>query len=130
MTNPNPAPGLWLSLRLRNVPAMLTWLRAVGFTELASYEDDSGTLVHAEYLWPHGGGVMLGVEREGTPWPQQAGTQAAYAVTDDVDGLYATALAAGGTVIREPVDQEYGRDASVRDPDGNLWSFGTYAPGG
>jgi uncharacterized glyoxalase superfamily protein PhnB len=29
----------------------------------------------------------------------------------------------------EPTDQEYGsRDFTVRDPEGNLWSFGTYAP--
>jgi uncharacterized glyoxalase superfamily protein PhnB len=31
----------------------------------------------------------------------------------------------------EPVDQDYGsRDFSVRDPEGNLWAFGTYALGG
>ena len=29
----------------------------------------------------------------------------------------------------EPTDQDYGsRDFVARDPEGNLWSFGTYAP--
>jgi uncharacterized glyoxalase superfamily protein PhnB len=29
----------------------------------------------------------------------------------------------------EPADQDYGsRDFTVRDPEGNLWAFGTYAP--
>ena len=29
----------------------------------------------------------------------------------------------------EPTDQDYGsRDFSVRDPEGNIWAFGTYAP--
>ena len=32
-------------------------------------------------------------------------------------------------IVREPVDQDYGgRDYSVRDLEGNLWSFGTYDP--
>lgn len=127
----NPAPGMWLTLRLRDVPAMLDWLRAVGFTELAMNHDADGLLVHGELLWPRGGGAMVGAERDGTSWPQPAGTQAAYLVCDDVDLVHAAAVAAGGTSLYAPVDREYGgRDAGVRDPDGNLWSFGTYAPGG
>ena len=28
-----------------------------------------------------------------------------------------------------PTDQDYGsRDFSARDPEGNIWSFGTYRP--
>ncbi len=51
-----------------------------------------------------------------------------YLVTDDPDGLYARATAAGAEVIRELNDTDYGsRDFSVRDPEGTIWSFGTYA---
>jgi uncharacterized glyoxalase superfamily protein PhnB len=32
-------------------------------------------------------------------------------------------------VLREPTDQDYGsRDFSVRDPEGFVWSLGTYRP--
>ncbi len=127
----NPAPGMWLSLRLRDVPAMLGWLQAVGFTELALFHDDDGVLMHGEYLWPAGGGVMVGAERDGPAWVQPVGSQAVYVVAADPDAVYAAALAAGGTSLYPPTDQDYGgRDAGVRDPDGNMWSFGTYAPGG
>ena len=87
--------------------------------------------MHAEYLWPHGGGVMLGPERDSADWPQQPGTEAAYLVVDDVDATHAQAVRAGATSLRAPQDEEYGgRGSTVRDPEGNLWSFGTYRPGG
>ncbi len=56
-----------------------------------------------------------------------------YSSTGNVHQL-AEALAegardAGAEVVMEPTDQDYGsRDMSVRDPEGNLWSFGTYDP--
>jgi uncharacterized glyoxalase superfamily protein PhnB len=32
-------------------------------------------------------------------------------------------------VVREPADQDYGsREYAVKDPGGNVWSFGTYMP--
>lgn len=123
-------PGLWLSLRLRDEDAMIAFLLAVGFTELMLYRDESGALVHGEYLWPRGGGVMVGLERDTPAWPQQPGTQAAYLATDDPDGVHEAALRAGAANLKPPTDEEYGRDCAVRDPDGNLWSFGSYAPGG
>lgn len=126
----NGVPGMWLSLRLRDVDAMVAWLEAIGFRELMAHRDDDGLLVHGEYLWPHGGGVMVGADREVARWPQTPGTQAVYLVADDVDGVYAAAINAGGTSLYQPSATDYSdRDAGVRDPDGNLWSFGTYAPG-
>jgi uncharacterized glyoxalase superfamily protein PhnB len=48
-------------------------------------------------------------------------------VTDDVDDLFERAVARGATAIRKPSDTDYGsRECAVRDPEGNLWSFGTY----
>jgi hypothetical protein len=36
-------------------------------------------------------------------------------------------LAAGAEILEGPVDREYdSRDFIARDPEGNLWSFGTY----
>ena len=121
--------GLWVTLSYRDADAALTWLKAVGFTERAVYRDDADPAVvqHAELAWPDGGGVMLGTHRPRPRWPDQVGTGSAYAVTDDVDGTYTAALAAGGSSLREPADQDYGgRSCVVRDPEGNLWSFGSY----
>ena len=37
------------------------------------------------------------------------------------------AVAAGAEVFHELEDQDYGsRDFAVKDPEGNLWNFGTY----
>lgn len=39
------------------------------------------------------------------------------------------AVAAGAVVDRPMADQDYGgRGGSVRDPEGNHWSFGSYQP--
>ena len=36
----------------------------------------------------------------------------------------------GASIERELTDQDYGsREYTARDPEGNLWSFGTYRPG-
>ena len=55
------------------------------------------------------------------------GSFGAYAVTGDPDGLCARARAAGAQIVLELNDTDYGsRDFAARDPEGNLWSFGTY----
>jgi uncharacterized glyoxalase superfamily protein PhnB len=123
--------GLWHSLTFRDADAMINWLTAVGFTEHAIYrsEQDPSVVVHAEMVWPAGGGIMFGSHRENREWPTTPGTAAAYLVTDDPDGAYDAALAAGGTSRHAPRDQDYGgRTAAVSDPEGNLWSFGSYRP--
>jgi uncharacterized glyoxalase superfamily protein PhnB len=56
-------------------------------------------------------------------------THASYVVVDDPDALHDRAKAAGATIERELSDQDYGsREFTARDPEGNLWSFGTYRP--
>lgn len=120
---------LWPALQFHDVDTMMGWLGAIGFVEHATHRDESGTVVHAEWLWPGGGGLMFGAVRAESPLPP-AGTGAAYLVSEDPDALFAAALAAGGTVQRAMVDQDYGgRGGSVRDPEGNHWSFGSYQPG-
>jgi uncharacterized glyoxalase superfamily protein PhnB len=47
----------------------------------------------------------------------------------DADAHHDKARAAGAEIVRELTDEDYGgRDYSVRDLEGNLWSFGTYDP--
>jgi uncharacterized glyoxalase superfamily protein PhnB len=48
-------------------------------------------------------------------------------VTDAPDALHDRAVAAGAEVFQPLHDTDYGsREFSVRDPEGNRWSFGTY----
>lgn len=123
-------PGLWLTLSYRNAPAAIDFLQsAFGFELSARYDSasDPTKVDHAELLWPRGGGIMLGSAREGNVDVVRSGGSA-YAVTDDPDALYARAMAAGATEVRALTDQDYGsREFAVRDPEGVVWSFGTYA---
>jgi uncharacterized glyoxalase superfamily protein PhnB len=122
--------GLWHSMTFRDADAMIQWLIAIGFVEHAVHRsEETAQVVHAEMLWPRGGGVMFGTYRANPDWPTKPGTAAAYLVTDDPDGAHAAAVAAGGTSLRAPQDQDYGgRTCTVADPEGNLWSFGSYQP--
>ncbi|HEV2069700.1 MAG TPA: VOC family protein [Acidimicrobiales bacterium] len=46
---------------------------------------------------------------------------------DEPDTLFERAVSAGAEVLRGLADEDYGsRGFTVGDPEGNLWSFGTY----
>jgi uncharacterized glyoxalase superfamily protein PhnB len=63
------------------------------------------------------------------PLGRPASTVSIYAVIPDPDAQYARSHAAAAKIVRELEDMPYGsREFSVRDPEGNLWSFGTYDP--
>jgi uncharacterized glyoxalase superfamily protein PhnB len=125
-----PPPTVWPTLAAHDARALIDFLvAAFGFEETVAYPDDSGGIVHAELAWPAGGGVMLGTVRAGEDdvWRLQPGTFGCYVVTDGPDALFARATAAGAVVVQGLHDTDYGsRDFAVADPEGNLWSFGTY----
>jgi uncharacterized glyoxalase superfamily protein PhnB len=55
----------------------------------------------------------------------------AKAAIDEVDSLHDRARDAGAEISMELTDQDYGsRDFAARDPEGNVWSFGTYRVNG
>jgi len=126
--NKAPAPQVWPTLRARDARGLIRFLAdAFGFEETAVY-GEGGQVHHAQLSWPPGGGIMLGsaTDDDGS-WPLRPGTFGAYVVTDDPDGLFARATAAGARVLRELHDTDYGsREFAVLDPEGNHWSFGTY----
>jgi uncharacterized glyoxalase superfamily protein PhnB len=124
--------AVWPILTYRDARAAMTFLRdAFGFEETAviARESDPSIVEHAEMRWPLGGGVMLGsAGKDDSPFGQRTpGNDSVYVVCDDPDGLFARATAAGAEVVRGLADEDYGsRGFTVRDLDGNLWSFGTY----
>jgi uncharacterized glyoxalase superfamily protein PhnB len=123
---------LFPTLRYRDAHAAIDWLeRALGFERRAVHEGDDGLVQHAELDF-RGSLVMLGAVREDGEFAKIApppGTSSVYLVIDDPDAVHDRVVAAGGDVVSPLSDQDYGsRDFSVRDPEGNLWSFGTYDP--
>jgi uncharacterized glyoxalase superfamily protein PhnB len=129
MSDKTPAPQVWPTLRARDARALISFLvEAFGFEETAVY-GDGDTVSHAELSWPPGGGIMLGSARDPADdgWALAPGGSGAYAVTDEPDAVFARAVARGAVVLTEPHDTDYGsREFSVRDPEGNRWSFGSY----
>lgn len=121
-----PALTVWPILRAHDCHALIDFLvDTVGFRTVAVYGDQN-RVEHAELAWPDGGGVMLGSHSDG-PWSTKPGTAGMYVVTDQVDALYERVKAAGTEIIMERSDQDYGnREFALRDPEGNLWSFGVY----
>jgi uncharacterized glyoxalase superfamily protein PhnB len=125
-------PAVWPVLTFRDARGAIRFLAdAFGFEERAVYADDDDPSVvhHAEMRWPLGGGVMFGsAGKDDGPFGRRAtGNDSVYVVCDDPDGLFERATAAGAEVVRGLRDEDYGsRGFTVHDPEGNLWSFGTY----
>jgi len=120
----------WQNLTFRDVGVMTTWLAAIGVVEHAVHrsESDPDVIVHGEWVWPGGAGFMGGSFQQGSV-STPPGSTSVYLVTDDVAGVVARAVAAGGTIVVPLEEKEYGgRGATVQDPEGNHWSFGSYQP--
>jgi uncharacterized glyoxalase superfamily protein PhnB len=117
-------------LRYEDAQAAIGFLeRAFGFERHAVHDGENGGIGHAE-LKLDGEYVMLSSANEGEErFNQGVGKYSLYVAVDDPDALHARAKEAGATIESEPADQDYGsRDFTARDPEGNLWSFGTYRP--
>lgn len=119
---------LFPSLRYDDPRAAAEWLqRAFGLEPVQIHEDADGAVAHAEFRWGDAI-VMFGPDRDDV-FGRFAGKGWVYASCDDPDALLARARAAGAEVVMDLVDTDYGsRDFTVRDLEGNLWSFGTYEP--
>jgi uncharacterized glyoxalase superfamily protein PhnB len=121
--------SIWASVVSDDAPALREWLLALGFTEdLMIPGERDGAIHHCQLDSPEGGRLMLSSTDE-RPTPCRPGTSSLHVVTADPDAVMARALSAGATVVHELVDQtDYpSRDFTVADPDGNRWTFATFA---
>ncbi|WP_354700192.1 hypothetical protein DSM112329_00456 [Paraconexibacter sp. AEG42_29] len=120
------------ALRISSRETMHFYEAAFGAVVVAAYPDSGDSVDHAE-LTIGGAMFMCGTGQEDGV-DQPLGGSSIYWVVQagpEVDALYQQAIAAGATDERAPYDADYGgRHFSVRDPDGNSWSFGTYRPAG
>ncbi|GAB4069365.1 VOC family protein [Ancylobacter sonchi] len=122
-------------LRYADPRAAIDWLeRAFGFAPILVVDDGAGGVAHAE-LRLGSSAIMLGGLKDdalGMVSPAQAGgvTQGIYVVVDDAEALWVKARTAGARVAINIYDTPYGsREFAVRDPEGHLWSIGTYRAG-
>ncbi len=126
--------------KYRDAPAMIEWLcRAFGFEEQLVVPGENGTIAHAQLVFgsdmimlgssnSHGGNAYDKAVRP----PEELGGHVSggtYIIVLDADVHYARAVAAGAEILMELKDADYGgRGYSCRDPEGQVWSFGTYDP--
>jgi uncharacterized glyoxalase superfamily protein PhnB len=125
-------------MRYRNAVAAIEWLvRAFGFEKNAVYMGEGDVVMHAQLSFGNGM-VMLGSVENGSQYskmmaqPDEIGgkqTQTACLIVSDADAVYAAAKAAGAEMVMDIADMPYGgRAFTCRDPEGHLWSIGTYDP--
>jgi uncharacterized glyoxalase superfamily protein PhnB len=127
------APRIYATFRYRNAAEMIGWLcRAFGFAVRVRYGE--GDDIHHAELTLGSSIIMIGQVRDDAYGkmvgaPGNGGGKSTYIAVDDADAAFARAKAAGATILEEPVDRDYGsRDFICADPEGHVWSFGTYWP--
>lgn len=121
-------------LRNRDPPTAIEWLaNTLGFTRHYVAEEN-GQIVHAQMRLGNAL-LMLGPDKEDdrygmrSPLGLNGTNQCGYIALDgDVDRAHAHAKAMGADITTEPYDTLYGsREFTCRDPEGHVWSIGSYA---
>jgi uncharacterized glyoxalase superfamily protein PhnB len=131
MTTTSATATGYAGLLYDDCDAGIEWLeRVLGFERREVHRDDDGAITHAEVTL---GGtiVMLGTAGAGRePFRSlPAGDRLIYIGVDDVVPLHDRAVAAGADIASPLESTDYGsQDFTARDPEGNLWAFGTYRP--
>lgn len=121
--------GVWASVVSDDAEQLRQWLVQMGFVQdLLIPGERPDAIHHAQLDWPEGGRVMLSStgERE-TPCRPDA--NAFHVVCTDPDTVRGRAVGIGATIVHEITDQvDYpAREFTVADPDGNWWTFSTFA---
>lgn len=101
---------------------------AFGASEVMRFDEPNGRVAHAE-IRIGDSHVMLADESDAYRSPQTLGGAGASLMlyVEDVDRMFAQAVAAGATVQRPVADQFYGdRTGTIVDPFGHVWSIGTH----
>ena len=118
--------------------AAVSFLKKVfGFKERGVYKDDNGKIFHAQLVLgkalimvnpfnPDSAfGKMLNLPKN----LEGYNTQTPYFIIENVDEHYKNAKANGAEIVMDIKDEDYGgRGYSCKDPEGNIWSFGSYNP--
>ena len=120
--------SIWPSVVSDDAPALRQWLLSLGFVEDLMIAGEGNAIHHCQLDWPEGGRIVLCSTGE-RPTPCRPGTSSLHVVTADPDDVWARARALDAEVVQELSDQhDYpSRDFTVADPEGNHWTFATFA---
>jgi uncharacterized glyoxalase superfamily protein PhnB len=120
-------------LRYKDAPAAIEWLcEVIGFEKHLVVPGPDETIAHAQ-LSLGSGMVMLGSEREdefagSNRHAQGVGSYVVVSETQ-LEAIHARLLAKGAVIVRELREEDYGgKNCSFKDPEGNVWSAGSYDP--
>ncbi|MEV4779999.1 VOC family protein [Burkholderia sp. LMU1-1-1.1] len=126
-------------MRYRDAPAAIEWLcDTFGFEPQLVVPNEDGTIAHAQLAFGNSM-IMLGSVFDTEfgrlmKQPAEIGdfvTQSTYLVVNNADLVYGRALEAGARILLDIKDEDYGgRGFTCRDPEGHVWSIGTYDPQG
>jgi uncharacterized glyoxalase superfamily protein PhnB len=144
-TAQSPRSSVLPFIRCRDPGRSIAWLcRALGFEthHVALRDDGSIVFAHLRFgdslimVTPAGDAVAVpaidAVAADGnaliTPPAkiEHGETESCYFVVDDIEAHYRKAKEAGADIVLEIKIYEHGRRYSCRDPDGHVWTFGTY----
>lgn len=127
--------GIWAVVAYADVDAGIHFVTDVlGFIEQVLVREPDGRVVHSEYRWPEGGVVQIVGAAPDNPFAPEPGRNGGlYVITADPHAVWERCRGADGVeVIRPPEEPHYdpgGMGFAIRDPEGNIWSFGSYAGG-
>ena len=134
MAIPPVRVNVFPALKYRDAPAAIAWLvETLGFEERMVVPGPNGAIAHAQ-LGFGAGTVMIGSSRsdandDTNGSGARADDRGVYIAVDEIDAHCARAKAAGADVGPGPQATDYGsREYSTRDPEGYIWTFGTYWP--
>jgi PhnB protein len=126
--------GIWAALNYADAVAGIRFMTDVlGFEEdLVVTGEDSTVVEHSQLRWPEGGVVQAAsANRPGNVYSERPiGTESLYVITANPQVVYDRCVAASVEVVQAPESPDYDPDGmvfSIRDAEGNIWSFGTYA---
>jgi len=134
-------PTIFPIIRFADSEAGLAWLKdALGFEEHGVFRADDGSIQHGELrlgdAWVMIGtesadGVARTAERTSSfgTGGEHRGSAFTYLAVEDAAAAFDRARAAGADLTSELESRDYGgRDFSLRDSEGNIWSVGEYDP--
>ena len=128
MATEKDAPSIYPTLSYTDAPAAIRFLTDVlGLSVGRIVEGPDGQVRHALLGW--GNGIVMVSSRREQARPFDSGPTCLYLAVVNPDAVHDRATAAGAEIVMGLTDQEYGsREFAARDPEGNVWCFGTYQP--
>jgi PhnB protein len=126
---------IWAAMPYADAPAGIRFLTDVlGFEEqiVVPSPDDPAVIEHSQLRWPEGGILQASTaNRPGNPYSARPiGSESLYVVTADPLAVWERCQAAGVEVLDPPSTPDYAPGTmtfSIRDPEGNIFTFGSYA---